>query len=145
MDPLSALAMIKTGISAGKTLASMSKDIAGFFDAVDGAKKEHQKKKDSIFSSSNEQALDTWMKKQQAIEAEAALREVIINQRGYQAYQDLLKIRKEVAAERKEQERKARLEAEELRQNIELAVGVAVVFIIILGFGAAVLHYKGYF
>ena len=145
MDPLSALAMIKTGISAGKTLASMSKDIAGFFDAVDGAKKEHQKKKDSIFSSSNEQALDTWMKKQQAIEAEAALREVIINQRGYQAYQDLLKIRKEVAAERKEQERKARLEAEELRQNIELAVGVAVVLIIILGFGAAVLHYKGYF
>lgn len=144
MDPLSALAMIKTGISAGKTLASMSKDIAGFFDAVDGAKKEHQKKKDSIFSSSNEQALDTWMKKQQAIEAEAALREVIINQRGYQAYQDLLKIRKEVAAERKEQERKARLEAEELRQNIELAVGVFVVFIMILGLGAAILYYKGY-
>ena len=145
MDPLSALAMIKTGISAGKTLASMSKDIASFFDAVDGAKKEHQKKKDSIFSSSNEQALDTWMKKQQAIEAEAALREVIINQRGYQAYQDLLKIRKEVAAERKEQERKARLEAEELRQNIELAVGVGVVFIMILGLGAAILYYKGYF
>lgn len=144
MDPLSALAMIKTGISAGKTLASMSKDIASFFDAVDGAKKEHQKKKDSIFSSSNEQALDTWMKKQQAIEAEAALREVIINQRGYQAYQDLLKIRKEVAAERKEQERKARLEAEELRQNIELAVGVFVVFIMILGLGAAILYYKGY-
>ena len=145
MDPLSALAMIKTGISAGKTLASMSKDIAGFFDAVDGAKKEHQKKKDSIFASSNEQALDTWMKKQQAIEAENALREVIINQRGYQAYQDLLKIRKEIAAERKEQERQARLEAEELRQNIEIAVGVVVVVIIIVALGAALLHYKGFF
>lgn len=144
MDPLSALAMIKTGISAGKTLASMSKDIAGFFDAVDGAKKEHQKKKDSIFASSNEQALDTWMKKQQAIEAENALREVIINQRGYQAYQDLLKIRKEIAAERKEQERQARLEAEELRQNIEIAVGVVVVVIIIVALGAALLHYKGF-
>lgn len=145
MDPLSALAMIKTGISAGKTLASMSKDIAGFFDAVDGAKKEHQKKKDSIFASSNEQALDTWLKKQQAIEAENALREVIINQRGYQAYQDLLKIRKEIAAERKEQERQARLEAEELRQNIEIAVGVVVVVIIIVALGAALLHYKGFF
>jgi len=145
MDPLSALAMIKTGISAGKTLASMSKDIVGFFDAVDGAKKEHQKKKDSIFSSSNEQALDTWMKKQQAIEAEAALREVIINQRGYQAYQDLLKIRKEIAQERKEQERQAKLEAEELRANIEVAVGVVVVCIIIAVLCAAVLHFKGYF
>lgn len=145
MDPLSALAMIKTGISAGKTLASMSKDIAGFFDAVDGAKKEHQKKKDSIFASSNEQALDTWMKKQQAIEAENALREVIINQRGYQAYQDLLKIRKEIAAQRKEQERQAKREAEELRANIEVAVGVVVVFIIILVLGAAVLHLKGFF
>ena len=144
MDPLSALAMIKTGISAGKTLASMSKDIAGFFDAVDGAKKEHQKKKDSIFSSSNEQALDTWMKKQQAIEAEAALREVIINQRGYQAYQDLLKIRKEIAQERKEQERQAKREAEELRANIEVAVGVVVVCIIIAVLCAAVLHFKGY-
>ena len=145
MDPLSALAMIKTGISAGKTLASMSKDIAGFFDAVDGAKKEHQKKKDSIFASSNEQALDTWLKKQQAIEAENALREVIINQRGYQAYQDLLKIRKEIAEERKEQERKAKREAEELREQIEIAVGVVVVVIIIVALGAALLHYKGFF
>lgn len=145
MDPLSALAMIKTGISAGKTLTSMYKDIAGFFDAVDGAKKEHQKKKDSIFASSNEQALDTWMKKQQAIEAENALREVIINQRGYQAYQDLLKIRKEIAAQRKEQERQAKLEAEELRQNIEVAVGVVVVFIIIVTICATALHLKGFF
>lgn len=145
MDPLSALAMIKTGISAGKTLASMSKDIAGFFDAVDGAKKEHQKKKDSIFASSNEQALDTWLKKQQAIEAEAALREVIINQRGYQAYQDLLKIRKEIAAERKEQERKAKREAEELKEQIEMAIIGVVIFIVMVGLTLAALHYKGFF
>ena len=38
IDPLSAFAIIKSGISAGKQLHSMGKDIASFFDAVDGAK-----------------------------------------------------------------------------------------------------------
>lgn len=144
VDPLSALAMIKTGISAGKTLVSMSKDISSFFDSVDNAKKEHQKKKDSIFSSSNEEALDTWMKKQQAIEAEAALREIIISQRGYSAYQDLLKIRREIAQERKERERKERKEAEELREQLELAAVGVVIFIIMVVLTVAALHYKGY-
>ena len=39
MDPLTALAAIKTGVAAGKQLHNLSKEIAGFFDATDGAKK----------------------------------------------------------------------------------------------------------
>ena len=53
IDPLSALALVKGGISAGRTVASMSKELAGFFDSVDDAKKAHEKKKLSPFSSSN--------------------------------------------------------------------------------------------
>ena len=41
MDPLTALAAIKTGVAAGKQLHNLSKEIAGFFDATDGAKKAH--------------------------------------------------------------------------------------------------------
>jgi methionine salvage enolase-phosphatase E1 len=41
MDPLTALEAIKTGVSAGKQLQNLSKEIAGFFDATDGAKKAH--------------------------------------------------------------------------------------------------------
>jgi len=44
MDPLTALAAIKTGVAAGKQLHNLSKEIAGFFDATDGAKKAHAKK-----------------------------------------------------------------------------------------------------
>ena len=44
MDPLTALAAIKGGITAGKSIMNMSKEIAGFFDSVDSAKKQHQKK-----------------------------------------------------------------------------------------------------
>ena len=48
MDPLTALAAIKTGVAAGKQLHNLSKEIAGFFDATDGAKKAHAKKKRHI-------------------------------------------------------------------------------------------------
>ena len=53
MDPLTALAAIKTGVAAGKQLHNLSKEIAGFFDATDGAKKAHAKKKNGIFATAN--------------------------------------------------------------------------------------------
>lgn len=133
IDPLSALAMVKGGISAGKTIASMSKELAGFFDSVDSAKKAHEKKKQSPFSSSNEEALDTFMKRQQAKQAEEELREFIVNTLGYSAYQELLKLRREVAAERKEAERQARLEAERMKENAELAFITVVIFLLLCG------------
>ena len=133
IDPLSALAMVKGGISAGRTIASMSKELAGFFDSVDGAKKAHEKKKQSPFSSSNEEALDTFMKRQQAKQAEEELREFIVNNLGYSAYQELLKLRREVAQERKEAERQARLEAERMKENAEMAFIAVVIFLLVCG------------
>lgn len=144
IDPLTAFAAVKGAISAGKELHSMSKELSRFFDSVDGAKKQHQKKKDSIFSSSNEEALDTWVKKQQSIQLEADLRELIVRTKGYSAYQDLLKMRRDLAVKRKEEERQARIEAEQLRQNIETAVIAGFVFILIVGLILAALRFKGY-
>ena len=133
IDPLSALAMVKGGISAGRTIASMSKELGNFFDSVDGAKKEHEKKKQSPFSSTNEEALDTFMKRQQAKQAEEELREFIVNTIGYSAYQELLKLRKEISQERKEAERQARLDAERMKENAELAFIVVVIFLLVCG------------
>ena len=125
MDPLTALAAIKGGITAGKSIMNMSKEIAGFFDSVDSVKKQHQKKKNSMFANANEEAMDTWMQKQQAEEAEAALRELITATRGYSAYQDLLKIRRDTLRERKEQERREAREAEE-RQELIIMIGLGI-------------------
>lgn len=144
MDPIAALAMVKGAISAGKQIHSMSKELSSFFDACDGAKKAHEKKKNSIFASSNEEAMDTWMKKQQAIDAEAQLREIIVNTRGYSAYQDLLKIRRDLAVQRKEQERQARIEAEEFKRNLETAVVGTVLFLSVIGLLLTALYFKGY-
>ena len=133
IDPLSALAMVNGGISAGRTLASMSKELSGFFDSVDSAKKAHEKKKQSPFSSSSEEALDTFMKRQQAKQAEEELREFIVNTIGYSAYQELLKLRKEISEERKETERQARLEAQRMKENAEMAFVAVVLFIMVCG------------
>ena len=65
------------------------------------------------------------MQKQQAEEAEIALRELITATRGYSAYQDLLKIRRDTLRERKEQERREAREAEE-RQEMIIMIGLGI-------------------
>ena len=130
IDPVTAFAAIKGGIAAGKQLHSMSKEIAGFFDSVDDAKQAHAKKKSSMFA---EEAMDTFLKRQAAIDAEAQLRELIIATRGYSAYQELLKLRKEILRDRKEAERLAKIEKEEQQELVAL-IGVSLLlFIVILG------------
>ena len=121
VDPLSALAIVKAGLTAGKQIHNMSKEIAGFFDSVDGAKKAHQKKKNRIFATANEEAMATWTAQQNAIQAEEELRDYITRTKGYTAYQDLLKLRRQIANERREAERQAQVEKQE-RQELILAI-----------------------
>ena len=144
MDPLTALAAIKTGVAAGKQLHNLSKEIAGFFEATDSAKKAHAKKKNSVFASANEEAMATWTQAQNAKTAEAELREFIVNTKGFSAYQDLLKVRREVIAQRKEAEKQAAIEAEE-RQELILNIALVLVIIVAVvgGFGLW-LQMKGY-
>ena len=44
MDPLTILGVVKSSLAAGRTVASLSKEIGQFFDATDAAKKKLQKK-----------------------------------------------------------------------------------------------------
>ena len=139
MDPLTALAAIKTGVAAGKQLHNLSKEIAGFFDATDGAKKAHAKKKNGIFASANEEAMATWTQAQNAKTAEAELR-VIVNTKGFSTYQELLKIRREVIAQRKEAERQAQIEAEE-RTELIMTIFAALLLLVSAVSGAGAWMY----
>lgn len=144
MDPLTALAAIKTGVAAGKQLHNLSKEIAGFFDATDSAKKAHAKKKNGVFASANEEAMATWTQAQNAKTAEAELREFIVNNKGFSAYQDLLKIRREVIAQRKEAERQAAKEAEERQELIVSILVILLLFIGVVGGFGFWLQMKGF-
>ena len=143
MDPLTILAGIKTGLAAGKSIAGLSKQIGNFFDATDQAKKTLQKKGVSR-KSSNATALDRWAKLRQAAEAEEELKEWITQTYGRSKYLELLKIRREVLAEKREAEAQARRDAIE-RQ--ELAITLAGIFFLLTAsaIGAtAYLHHMGW-
>jgi len=143
MDPITILSGIKLGLSTGRSVAALSKDIGKFFDATDHAKKTLQKKGISG-KSTNATALDRWAKVRQAAEAEAELQEWITQTYGRSKWLELLKIRKEVLAEKREAEAQARRDAIE-RQ--ELAVTLAGIFFLLTASAigaAAYLHHLGW-
>ena len=144
MDPLTAFAAVKGGISAGKQLYSMTKEITAFFDAVDGANQKHQKKKSSIFASANEEALNTFLDKQKAADAEEQLRELITNTRGISAYKQLQSIRREIRMERKEDQRLALIKAEEMRENVLSALLIIGFLLLCLVSGGGYLWHLGF-
>ena len=143
MDPITILSGIKLGLSTGRSVAALSKDIGKFFDATDQAKKQLQKK--GISSKSvNATALDRWAKVRQAAEAEAELQEWITQTYGRSKWLELLKIRKEVLQEKREAEAEARRDAIE-RQ--ELAVTLAGILFLITASAigsTAYLHHMGW-
>ena len=46
VDPFTALAAVKTAVSAGKELVSVTKQIGEFFDGVDELRNKHNKKEE---------------------------------------------------------------------------------------------------
>ena len=143
MDPITILGGIKAGLAAGKTISALSKDIGKFFDATDNAKKTLQQKGISA-QSTNSVALDRWAKVRQAAEAEEELKEWITQTYGRSKYLELLKIRREVLAEKREAEAQARREAIE-RQEMMITIAGIVVLLLFSAVGAtAYMHYLGW-
>ena len=143
VDPITILSGIKLGLQTGKSVAALSKQIGEFFDATDHAKKTLQKKGVSG-KSTNATALDRWAKLRQAAEAEEELKEWITQTYGRSKYLELLKIRREVLAEKREAEAQARREAIE-RQEMMVTIAGIVVLLLFSAVGAtAYLHYMGW-
>lgn len=143
MDPITILAGIKTGMAAGKTIAGLSKEIGNFFDATDAAKKTLQQKGISA-KSTNATALDRWAKLRQAAEAEEELKEWITQTYGRSKYLELLKIRREVLAEKREAEAQARRDAIQRQEMMITVVGISVLLVFTFVGATAYMHYMGW-
>ena len=143
MDPITILSGIKLGLSTGRSVAALSKEIGKFFDATDQAKKQLQKK--GISSKSvNATALDRCAKVRQAAEAESELQEWITQSYGRSKWLELLKIRKEVLQEKREAEAQARREAM-ARQEIYVTIAGILFIITASAIGStAYLHHMGW-
>ena len=86
----------------------------------------------------------TWTQAQNAKTAEAELREFIVNNKGFSAYQELLKIRREVIAQRKEAERQAQKEAEERTELIMTVFAILLLIVAAISGAGAWLYYMGW-
>lgn len=126
LDPISLLGGLSAGIKAGKQLYAMKNEIVSFFDTVDEAKAKHNKKKNSIFASSNEEGLATYLDAMAARDAEQSLRELIVNTRGLSSYTELQNIRKEIRQERKAAEAQRQIDKQ---KRLEAILTVAVIIL----------------
>ena len=134
------LAGLKTGLAAGKSVASLSKQIGQFFDATDSAKKKLQQKGVSG-KNVNAIAMERFAKLRQAAEAEEELKKYISETLGPSHWQTLLKIRREVLQEKREAEAQARRDAIAQQELIITIVGIVVLLIFTFVGAAAYMHY----
>ena len=140
MDPITILAGLKTGLAAGKSVASLSKQIGQFFDATDSAKKKLQQKGVSG-KNGNAIAMERFAKLRQAAEAEEELKKYISETLGPSHWQTLLKIRREVLQEKREAEAQARRDAIAQQELMITIAGIVVLLIFTFVGAAAYLHY----
>jgi len=140
MDPITILAGLKTGLAAGKSVASLSKQIGQFFDATDSAKKKLQQKGVSG-KNVNAIAMERFAKLRQAAEAEEELKKYISETLGPSHWQTLLKIRREVLQEKREAEAQARRDQIAQQELMITIAGIAVLLIFTFVGAAAYLHY----
>jgi CHASE3 domain sensor protein len=141
MDPLTIFAGVKAGISAGKEIASLAKDLGSLFDAIDSAKSNHEKKKSSPFSSANEEALDTFVKRKQADDIEEQLRAIVISTRGFSAWNELLALRKDIRVQKKKDLAAKKKKQQELFDQIVLWGCIILLVVLTAGFGLLGLMY----
>tara|TARA_X000001382_G_scaffold35382_1_gene23331 strand:- start:3298 stop:3711 length:414 start_codon:yes stop_codon:yes gene_type:complete len=121
LDPLSgallAFGAIKKGISIGKDLSSMSKDINNLFEFIDGTKAANKSKSDP---------LNDFILKKKAEDFERDLRDVIISARGMKAYDEFVSMRKKSAEAHRASKYAAMARRNKIIQVLSILAGIAI-------------------
>ena len=135
MDPVTAFGVATTayktivaGFKVGKQVESMSKDLGRWMGAIQAVKEGHSKKKNRIFGSVEEEALETFAMKKKAIAMENELRNFVNLNYGPNAWNEVIHIQAEIRKQKKE----AQLEAQrKQRQMVENTIigGLVLLFI----------------
>tara|TARA_R100000005_G_scaffold89061_1_gene59339 strand:- start:728 stop:1171 length:444 start_codon:yes stop_codon:yes gene_type:complete len=143
MDPItlctSAFTAIKSGVEVGKQLTDLSHQIIKFVGGMSKVEEEHKKKKSSWFTSSNEQALDTFFALQKVHQMEEQLREVFMLYGNINMWNEFIAIRAKIRKERRlKREREAREKAETIKLLSYCGIVVGLLIIIVIFY----LNYK---
>ena len=142
IDPFTAFAAVKSAISAGRELVNVTKQIGEFFDGVDDLRAAHEKKKNSLFSGSDENAMETFVKLQKAKDAEEELRQIVISTRGFSAWGELQAIRVQARKDRKAKEVAKKKRKAKIIERIVIYGGSTIIVAIMLGITVVIILAK---
>ena len=134
LDPVSitaAYTAVKKGLEVGKDLTQMMSEIGSLWTAIEevetGFRKEKSKKQ-----SVEEEALDLFAAKMAAKDAEENLRDIVIATRGFNAWNDMMKMRVDIRKKRKAIAAQKVQERKELIETVMIIGAVLAASLIIL-------------
>lgn len=146
MDPASAIAIatasftaLKKGFSISKDVYAMAGDIGKFMDAIDSVKNVHKEEKKK-YGSVGEEALQSFVAHKKAQEMENELRNFLIGNYGFNAWQDVIRIQAKIRKERiAMRERRKR----QIQQMVEIAFITLGGAVGLIGIYLFAMHLKG--
>jgi len=129
MDPITAFGVattafnaIKKGFQVGRDVESMSKDLGRWMGAIQDVKDGHSKKKNRVFGSVEEEALETFAIKKKAIAMENDLRNFVNLSYGPNAWNEVIRIQADIRKQKKEAIEEAKRKQAKMMENIILGV-----------------------
>ena len=133
MDPISiataAFTVIKQGVSVGKELHSLSGQIIKFVKQMNVVEEEHKKEKSKWFTTTNEEALDSYFKLKQVHDMENQLREMFMLYGAPNAWSEFIAIRTDIKKKRQAAIAKKKKE----RENLIMICAYAALAIALIG------------
>ena len=139
MDPISiataAFTVIKQGVSVGKELHSLSGQIIKFVKQMNIVEEEHKKEKSKWYTSSNEEALDTYFKLKQVHDMENQLREMFMLYGAPNAWSEFIAIRTDIKKKRQAAIAKKKKD----RENLIIMCAYAALVIALIGLASLLL------
>jgi Fe2+ transport system protein B len=135
MDPVTAFGVATTayktivaGFKVGKQVESMSKDLGRWMGAIQAVKEGHSKKKNRMFGSVEEEALETFAMKKKAIAMENELRTFVNMNYGPNAWNEVIHIQAEIRKQKKEAQLEAQRKQRQIVENTIIG-GLVLLFI----------------
>ena len=135
MDPVTAYGVATTayktivaGFKVGKQVESMSKDLGRWMGAIQAVKEGHSKKKNRMFGSVEEEALETFAMKKKAIAMENELRTFVNMNYGPNAWNEVISIQAQIRKQKKEAELEAQRRQRQIVENTIIG-GLVLLFI----------------
>ena len=139
MDPVTAFGVATTayktivaGFKVGKQVESMSKDLGRWMGAIQAVKEGHGKKKNRMFGSVEEEALETFAMKKKAIAMENELRTFVNMNYGPNAWNEVISIQAQIRKQKKEAELEAQRRQRQIIENTIIGgLGLLFIFFVI--------------